>query len=99
VALKPPFKAGNQLALANKIVEGQLDRIPMRYSEEMWQALKLMLTTDPNKRFNCQELLKLKPNELRLKERNLRELGKFLITREEKFYKVMKEHKRREDDV
>lgn len=33
VALKPPFQARNHLALATKIVSGEIERIPERYSE------------------------------------------------------------------
>jgi NIMA (never in mitosis gene a)-related kinase len=33
VALKPPFLASNHLALATKIIQGKIDRIPERYSE------------------------------------------------------------------
>ena len=42
-AQRPPFKAQNQLALALKIKEGTFDRIPKRYSEELWNVIKCML--------------------------------------------------------
>lgn len=42
-AQRPPFKAQNQLALALKIKEGSFDRIPKRYSEELWNVIKCML--------------------------------------------------------
>jgi hypothetical protein len=35
VALRPPFQATNHLALARKIIQGNVDRIPMRYSEDL----------------------------------------------------------------
>lgn len=35
VALKPPFTASNHIALANKILQGDFDRIPDRYSEDL----------------------------------------------------------------
>lgn len=35
VALKPPFEATNHLALAKKIINGQIERIPERYSEDL----------------------------------------------------------------
>jgi serine/threonine protein kinase len=34
-ALRPPFKANNQLALALKIKTGKFDRIPETYSDEL----------------------------------------------------------------
>ena len=35
VSLKPPFTASNHLALANKILHGDFERIPLRYSEDL----------------------------------------------------------------
>ena len=37
--LRPPFKAQNQLALALKIKEGTYERIPARYSEDLWRVI------------------------------------------------------------
>jgi serine/threonine protein kinase len=37
VALRPPFEATNHLALAKKIINGQIERIPERYSEDLQQ--------------------------------------------------------------
>ena len=42
-ALRPPFKANNQLALALKIKEGKFDRIPYRYSDDLWSVIQIML--------------------------------------------------------
>lgn len=35
VSLRPPFKANNHLSLANKIINADIERIPMRYSEDL----------------------------------------------------------------
>lgn len=35
VNLVPPFTAKNHLALAEKIIEGKIGRIPERYSEDL----------------------------------------------------------------
>ena len=35
VSLKPPFTAKNPLALAEKIIDASIDRIPERYSEDL----------------------------------------------------------------
>lgn len=35
VSLQPPFKANNHLSLANKIINSDIERIPMRYSEDL----------------------------------------------------------------
>lgn len=45
-ALRPPFKAQNQLALALKIKEGQYERIPSLYSQELWAVIQCMLRLD-----------------------------------------------------
>jgi len=35
VALHPPFQASSHLDLARKIINGEVERIPMRYSEDL----------------------------------------------------------------
>ena len=35
VSLKPPFNARNHLALAEKILAGDIERVPDRYSEDL----------------------------------------------------------------
>ena len=45
-ALKPPFEATNHLALAMKIKSGTIERIPSKYSNDLWEAIKIMLTTN-----------------------------------------------------
>lgn len=45
-ALKPPFEASTQIALAVKIKSGKIDRIPSRYSEELWRVIQQMITVD-----------------------------------------------------
>lgn len=42
-ALRPPFKAQNHLSLAMKIKAGKFDRIPDRYSEDLWRVIEWML--------------------------------------------------------
>jgi NIMA (never in mitosis gene a)-related kinase len=42
-ALVPPFEAQNQLALAVKINAGKFNRIPARYSEDLYRAIRWML--------------------------------------------------------
>ena len=45
-ALVPPFEAQNQLALAVKINAGKFNRIPARYSEDLYRAIRWMLQVD-----------------------------------------------------
>jgi NIMA (never in mitosis gene a)-related kinase 2 len=56
-SLKPPFEATNHLILAIKIKSGKVERIPQRYSEDLWRMIQAMLCVDPEKRVNIQELL------------------------------------------
>lgn len=35
IALRPPFEASNHLALAKRIIQGQIERIPERFSEDL----------------------------------------------------------------
>ena len=42
-ALRPPFKAQNQLSLALKIKEGHYERIPAGYSDDLWRVIQAML--------------------------------------------------------
>ena len=45
-ALVPPFEATNQLSLAVKINAGKFNRIPSRYSEELYRTIRWMLQVD-----------------------------------------------------
>ena len=58
-ALRPPFKAQNQLALALKIKDGRYERIHSRYSDELWNAIQTMLKQDQEERACVDELMKL----------------------------------------
>jgi NIMA (never in mitosis gene a)-related kinase len=51
-ALRRPFEASNHLALAKKIEEGKFDRIPFRYSENLFSLIKQMLMVDPERRLS-----------------------------------------------
>jgi len=58
-ALVPPFEAQNQLALAVKINAGKFNRIPARYSEDLYRAIRWMLQVDSTKRPAVEELEKI----------------------------------------
>ncbi len=45
-ALKPPFEATNHLSLAIKIKAAKIDRVPMRYSEELQNMIDAMLNVN-----------------------------------------------------
>jgi serine/threonine protein kinase len=54
VALQPPFKASNPLALAHKIANDKLERIPDKYSEFLQSLIESMLQKDPERRPSVQ---------------------------------------------
>lgn len=58
-AHKPPFVAGNHLALAVKINAGKFDRIPSCYSDDLHRAIRWMLQMDATKRPAVEDLEKL----------------------------------------
>lgn len=72
VSLKPPFTATNHIALANKILQGDFERIPDRYSEDLYQAIKMMLSVESSKRPTVTELMSLKIVKMRIKEKEMR---------------------------
>lgn len=83
VALKPPFEATNHLALAKKIINGSIERIPDRYSEDLQQQIQWMLSTDPEKRPSVDELIVNPKIKLRLSERDMKAEYQVLKDREQ----------------
>lgn len=73
VSLKPPFDARNHLALAEKILAGDIDRVPDRYSEDLQNIICQMLDKDPTKRPSVEELIKNPKIKLRINERKMRD--------------------------
>jgi serine/threonine protein kinase len=69
VALMPPFQATNHLALAKKIIKSEIERIPERYSEDLFHVIKWMLSKEPERRPSVEDLLEIPPIKLRLNER------------------------------
>eukprot|EP01029_Cantina_marsupialis_P029594 TRINITY_DN781884_c0_g1_i1.p1 TRINITY_DN781884_c0_g1~~TRINITY_DN781884_c0_g1_i1.p1 ORF type:complete len:423 (+),score=127.48 TRINITY_DN781884_c0_g1_i1:117-1385(+) len=55
-ALRPPFRAENQLNLALRINRGIFDRIPSKFSDELHKVIAAMLRIDPNQRPSVERL-------------------------------------------
>lgn len=70
-SLHPPFQAENQLSLALKIKQGQFNRIPSRYSEELMRSIKWMLKVEPKERPYVEDLLNLPNISMKLREKSL----------------------------
>jgi NIMA (never in mitosis gene a)-related kinase len=58
-ALKPPFRAANQLALAARIKQGTFDPLPAHYSADLARIVASMLCLDAALRPTAQQLLLL----------------------------------------
>ena len=57
-ALKMPFRGTSMQMLYNKVMKGDFDPIPSRYSNELMEIIKLILTKNPHKRPSAEDLLK-----------------------------------------
>jgi len=68
-ALKPPFRADNQLALAVKIKAGKIEDLPKIYSSELQKTIQMMLNLDQEKRPSIDELVNIPQISLRLREK------------------------------
>lgn len=55
-ALRPPFEASNVVSLGIKINTGKYNRIPSRYSDNLFECMRLMLQNEPRKRPKIEEL-------------------------------------------
>ena len=59
-ALKMPFRGTSMQMLYNKVMKGIFDPIPSRYSNDLMEIIKLILTKNPHKRPSAEDLLKHK---------------------------------------
>ena len=69
----PPFNASNQLSLAMKIKNGNVNEIPNIYSQELNNVIMCLIRVNPNERPNAEEILNYTPISLRIKEKKLKE--------------------------
>jgi NIMA (never in mitosis gene a)-related kinase len=60
LALHPPFRAESMKALYKKIIKGQYPKISSKYSNDIWEIIKLLLKVNPNERPSCNQILKNK---------------------------------------
>ncbi len=57
ITLKPPFRAQNMEGLYNKVIRGQFNKIPERYSNDLFQIVQLLIQVNPESRPNCEEII------------------------------------------
>jgi len=53
ITLKPPFRAENMEGLYNKVIKGQISKIPERFSSDLWEVVKMLIQVTPESRPNC----------------------------------------------
>jgi NIMA (never in mitosis gene a)-related kinase len=58
ITLRPPFRAQNMEGLYNKVIKGQFNRIPDRFSNELFEIVKLLIQINTDSRPSCDEILK-----------------------------------------
>ena len=58
IALKPPFRAQSMEGLYQKVIKGQFNKIPDKYSNDLFSIVKLLIQVNPEKRPNCEDILK-----------------------------------------
>lgn len=71
--LWPPFRAKSHAELSSKIVKGEFQSIPERYSLELRRVIELMLTVDYKLRPDVQGLLRVPLVDLRIREKGSRD--------------------------
>ena len=59
ITFRPPFKANSMDELYKKIMRGIFPKIPSKYSEDLSDAIKLMIQVEVGARPTCDELLKM----------------------------------------
>ena len=57
-SLKMPFRGTSMQILYNNVMKGNFDPIPSRYSNDLMEIIKFILTKNPRKRPSAEELLK-----------------------------------------
>ena len=56
-SLRPPFEAVDLQSLFRKIQRGIFDRIPSRYSQDLFTVISMMLKVSPSSRPTTDQLL------------------------------------------
>ena len=59
-SLRQPFKGKNMEELCDNICNGKLEKISSRYSEELWNTIKMLLEVNVEKRADCNTFLNSK---------------------------------------
>ena len=69
----PPFEAKNQIQLSLKIKSGKINKINIRYSDDLWKVIKWMINVNPFDRPSSDDLLNIPQVSIRIKEMKIKE--------------------------
>ena len=58
ITLRPPFRAQNMEGLYKKVIQGRFNRIPNKFTNDLFKIVQLLLQVSPEKRPSCEEILK-----------------------------------------
>lgn len=98
-ALRAPFEATNQIQLAMKIKSGKIDRIPNKYSDELFRVVQWMMSLEKEKRPSVEDLMVHPQICYRLRDRRLREMQSNIKRKEEDLLKKERVVKEKESDI
>jgi len=98
-ALRPPFTADNQLALAMKIKSGKIEPLPEQYSVDLNKTIKTMLNLNQEKRPTIYELISVPQIGIRLREKKIKEHYSSLKRKEEELKKKEEDFTKREEEL
>lgn len=57
MTLRPPFQADDMQGLYKKVTKGDYPKLPLLYSSDLNDLIRILLQTDPYKRPSCGKLL------------------------------------------
>ena len=69
----PPFEAKNHIQLSLKIKSGKIDKINIKYSDDLWKVIKWMINVNPINRPSSDDLLNIPQVNIRIKEMKIKE--------------------------
>ena len=65
ITLHPPFKAKNMDELYKKVLSGDIEKLPSKFSNDLYEVVLLLMKVNSNKRPNCGDIL----NNIHVKKR------------------------------
>ena len=57
ITLRPPFRAKDMEGLFNKVCKGQYNKIPDRFSDDLFQVVQFLLQVNSSSRPSCEQIL------------------------------------------